>query len=155
MPRFRILAMLAVVIGAIAMIAAAGLWATGTHLIIAAVGGAMGLLAGGIYLRSPAWRITIAAGPSGLAVAAGSRPKFQLAWDDIRRVVTNRETSACYIKSDSPATSILIPGPEAPAPYDIEGKAALIATVLSHVDPERIDRVDSMRVSPVPEPQAR
>jgi hypothetical protein len=129
-------------IGTGGAVASAGLFlgAAGGAIAVGAIGMALGLL----YLGSPTWRIRVITDDEALEVRAGSVTKFRLAWADVVRVVASTKTATAFVDGGAPQRSLLVPGDGAPAPYAIEDAAALIATILAHVTPDRIERVESL-----------
>lgn len=135
------------VAGAVA-IAGLALGPATTPLVASAVGASLGLL----YLGSPTWKLVVLTDDTGLEVKAGSTTKFRLAWTEVVRVVAANATA--FVDGGSPDRSVLVPGDGAPAPYMIEDAAALVDTILAHVAPERIERVESLDRAPKREPPA-
>ena len=104
--------------------------------------GAVGLSLGLIYLGSPTWKLVVVTDDSSLEVKTPSASKFRLAWSDIVRVVASPTTA--FVDGGAPEKSLLVPGDGAPAPYSIEDAAALVATILAHVPPDKVQRVESL-----------
>ena len=108
------------------------------------VAGVLGIGFGGAYLASPTWRLEVITDDAGLEVRDAKRSRFKLAWSDIARVVASPTTNTCFVDGGAPERSLLVPGVGAPAPYDLEDRPALVATILSRVNPERITTVESL-----------
>lgn len=141
-PRYRGL-VIGVIALAIALIAFGALEAGrgGSYVLIT---GIVGLLLGALYLLSPVWRMRVRVNAGGLAVLRGRAgvPRFQLLWDEIVRVVASEETGTCFVNGGGPDRSLMVPGPGASAPYDIENKSDLYRTIIARVAPARIQWVD-------------
>jgi hypothetical protein len=120
--------------GSLAMPAAAATYAL--------IGGAAGVVLGLLYLLSPAWRLTVMLDEEGLAVVRGSTPRFRLPWNEVVRVVASASTKTCFVDGGSPERSLMVPGPGAPAAYDIEDKVALYEVIIECVPLVRIEWVD-------------
>lgn len=112
------------------------------------VTGVIGIGAGAAYLFSPTWRLEVITDDTGLEVRSPKRSRFKLAWSDIVRVVASPTTNTCFVDGGSPERSLLVPGVGAPAPYDLEDRPALVATILARVTPNRITTVESLDRSP-------
>ena len=97
------------------------------------------------YLLSPAWSIAITTDDDGVTVTKRNQVSFQVAWSDIEVLVIDAASNTCFIDTGSPDTSILVPGPGAPAGYDVEDKAELIAELRTRVPAETIREVESLR----------
>jgi hypothetical protein len=117
--------------------------ALGAALLPLVTGGA-GVALGAAYLLSPAWRLEVVVDDDGLEVRTARARRFRLAWSDIVRVVASPSTHTCFIDGGSPERSLLVPGVGAPAPYDVEDKAALCELVLAHVDPSKVETVETL-----------
>lgn len=112
------------------------------------VTGVIGIGAGAAYLISPTWRLEVITDDTGLEVRSPKRSRFKLAWSDIVRVVASPTTNTCFVDGGAPERSLLVPGVGAPAPYDLEDRPALVATILARVTPDRITTVESLDRSP-------
>jgi hypothetical protein len=108
------------------------------------VTGVLGLAAGAAYLASPTWRLAVVVDDDGLEVSSPTRTRFRIAWNEIVKVVASPSTSSCFVDGGSPAKSLLVPGVGAPAPYDLEDRPALFATILAHVPAEKVETVDTL-----------
>lgn len=113
-------------------------------LVISAVGASFGLL----YLGSPTWKTVVVTDDDGIEVKTPGKTIFRLAWRDVKRVVASEATHTAYVDGGTAENSLLVPGDGAPAPYAIEDSAALVATILAHVTPDRIERVESLDRAP-------
>lgn len=149
-PRYRALAWTSIGIGgAVAAVAGAlGL------VTIPLVTGALGIVLGAAYLRSPTWRIAVTVDDSGLRVGSPDKLRFQLSWADVIRVIASPSTSSCFVDGGSPERSLLVPGDGAPAPYDIADRAALVEAILAHVPADKVQIVATLEQA-VPGPAQR
>lgn len=143
-PRYRGLALGAMGLGGGLVAVGAGIGMVALPLVT----GVVGLLFGGAYLVSPTWRLEVITNDTGLEVRGPKRSRFTLAWSDIVRVVASPTTNTCFVDGGAPERSLLVPGVGAPAPYDLEDRAALVATILAHVTPEKITTVESLDLAP-------
>ena len=139
-PRFRNLALGAIAMGA--TLAAGSAAMPGAAARYALIGGAVGVVLGLLYLLSPAWRLTVMVDEEGLAVVRGRSLRFRLPWSEVVRVVASASTKTCFVDGGTPERSLLVPGPGAPAAYDIEDKVALYEVILECVPLVRIEWVD-------------
>ncbi|MBV8759743.1 MAG: hypothetical protein JO257_20810 [Deltaproteobacteria bacterium] len=137
-PRFRGLAWGSVGVGG--ALGAATIAALGGALLPLATG-ALGVVLGSAYLMSPAWRLEVVIDDDALEVRGAKGTKFRLPWGDVVKVVASKPTSTCFVDGGDPARSLLVPGVGAPAPYDIEDRPGLVAEILAHVAPEKIQEV--------------
>ena len=140
-PRYRGLAWSSVGVGG--LLAGVSLAALGAALLPLATG-ALGVALGAGYMLSPSWKLVVIADDDGLEVKSGTATKFRVAWSDVVRVVSSPSTQTCFVDGGSPANSLVVPGIGAPAPYEIENKAALCEAILAHVPKERIETVESL-----------
>jgi hypothetical protein len=149
-PRYRAMAWTSIGVGgAVASVAAAlGL------VTIPLVAGALGIVLGAAYLRSPTWRIAVTIDDSGLRVGSPDKLRFQLSWADVIRVIASPSTSSCFVDGGSPERSLLVPGDGAPAPYDIADRAALVEAILAHVPADKVQTVATLEQA-VPGPAQR
>lgn len=138
-PRYRELALGAVGVGAVAAIV--GAWHGPRGL---AVAGVLGLALGLAYLASPAWRYVVVVDDEALEVVRGGERRFRLPWSAVVRVVASPSTGTCFVDGGGAATSLLVPGDGAPAPYDLERKPALYRLILAHVPADRVREVTSL-----------
>jgi hypothetical protein len=129
-PRYRALAWGSIGVGGAVAAVAAVLGPVAIPLVT----GALGVVLGAAYLRSPTW----------LRVGSPSKLRFQLTWADVIRVVASPATSSCFVDGGSPERSLLVPGDGAPAPYDIADRPALVEAILAHVPPDKIQTVASL-----------
>ncbi len=140
LPRYRGLAVGAMSLGG-------GLVAVGAGIGMVAlpiVAGVIGIGAGTAYLFSPTWRLEVITEDTGLEVRTPKRSRFKLAWSDVVRVVASPTTNTCFVDGGTPERSLLVPGVGAPAPYDLEDRPALVATILARVTPDRVTIVESL-----------
>jgi hypothetical protein len=143
-PRYRGLAFGAMGLGGGLVALAAGIG----FLALPLVAGVLGIGLGGAYLASPSWRLEVITDDTGLEVRDAKRSRFKLAWSDVVRVVASPSTNTCFVDGGAPERSLLVPGVGAPAPYDLEDRPALVATILSRVTPDRITTVESLDRAP-------
>lgn len=139
-PRFRNLALSAIAMGA--TLAAGGAVMPGAAASYAMIGGGAGVVLGLLYLLSPAWRLTVMIDEEGLAVVRGKSLRFRLPWAEVVRVIASASTKTCFVDGGTPERSLLVPGPGAPAAYDIEDKVALYEVIIECVPLARIEWVD-------------
>lgn len=140
-PRFRGLAWVSV--GGGAALALAGAWMSGDARWLAFGLGGGGALLGGLYLLSPAWRYRALVGDDGLEVLDGHGDRrFRIAWDEVERVVASPSTQTCVVSGGSADRTLIVPGPGAPAPYDIADKRALYDEIMARVPREVVEEVD-------------
>lgn len=133
------------------------LGATSVAMGIAAVpmaAGALGIVCGIAYLASPAWKLSIVTDDAGIEVRDHKGTRFRLAWGEIKRVVASPSTKTCFVDGGAAERSILVPGDGAPAPYAIAERAALFATILARVAPDRIETVETLEQAGAAKPTA-
>ncbi len=143
-PRYRGLAFGAMGLGGGSLAVAAGIGFAALPLVT----GIVGIGAGVAYLWSPTWRLVVITDDTGLEVRDAKRSRFKLAWRDIVRVVAAPTTNTCFVDGGAPERSLLVPGVGAPAPYDLEDRATLVATILAHVTPDKVTTVESLDRAP-------
>lgn len=112
------------------------------------VTGVIGVGLGAIYLASPVWRLSVNVDDRGLSVGNDTRERFSLAWSDVVRVVASPSTTTCFVDGGTPEKSLLVPGPGAIAPYDIEDKAALYAAIMDRVPSDKVQIVETLDQAP-------
>jgi hypothetical protein len=134
-PRFRGLAIGAIGLGGVL---AATTFVIGIGGLVA---GAVGAALGGLYLASPAWKITVRVDDDAIEVVG----RFRLPWADVKEVVASPTTHTCFVDGGTPDRSLLVPGDGAPAPYDIEDKVALYEAILAHVAGDRVRTVEVLQ----------
>lgn len=139
-PRYRGVAWTSIGVGGALGVVAASLG----FVVLPLATGAIGVVIGAAYLRSSAWRLAVTVDDDGIAVGTPSQQRFRLAWGDVVRVVASPSTTTCFVDGGAPGRSLLVPGVDAPAPYDLEDKAALFAAILAHVPAERVTTVDTL-----------
>jgi hypothetical protein len=143
-PRYRGLAIASLGLGgALSIVALTVLGAA----LLPLVTGAAGALLGGAYLASPSWRLEVVTDDAGLEVRSATASRFRIAWSDIARVVASPSTHTCFVDGGSPERSLLVPGLGAPAPYDLEDKVALFDAIIAHVDPAKVETVESLEAA--------
>ena len=107
----------------------------------------VGLLLGGSYLLSPTWRLRVVTNSGGLEVFSGPKSKFQLSWDEIIQVIASPSTQTCFVNGGDPTQSLLVPGPGAPASYDIENKDKLYGDILRQAPADRVKEVELLETA--------
>jgi hypothetical protein len=150
-PRYRGVALTSIGVGTTLVGVAA--FALGLALTVPLVSGALGVVLGAGYLASPTWRITVTVDDAGLEVAASGKVRFRLAWADVARLVVSPTTASAYVDGGAPERSLLVPGDGAPAPYDIEDRAALVTLIVDGVravHPDRVDEVATLEAARTP-----
>jgi hypothetical protein len=110
------------------------------------VTGAIGLAAGAAYLMSPVWRISVTLDDEGITVGSPGQLRFRLAWGSVVQVIASPSTHTLFVDGGSPQQSLLVPGPGAPAPYDIERKPELYAAIIAHLPEDKVRIVESLEV---------
>jgi hypothetical protein len=139
-PRYRGVAWTA--IGTGGALSALGVILLGAALVPVATG-AVGILLGTAYLRSPTWRLAVVTDELGFEVTG----RFRLAWQDVVRVVASPTTHTCFVDGGTAAKSLLVPGVGAPAPYSIDEREALFAEIVAHVDPAKVTEVATLETA--------
>ncbi len=139
-PRYRGVAFTAVGLGGTLGILAAAMG----MLVIPLATGVLGLAAGVAYLASPTWKLAVVADDEGLEVSSPKRSRFRIAWGDIVKVTASPSTHSCFVDGGKPERSLLVPGNGAPAPYDLEDRNALYAAIIAHVDPDKVETVETL-----------
>lgn len=137
-PRYRGVAWTSVGVGGALGIVSA----TAGFLAVPLVTGGLGIAAGVAYLASPTWRLAVTVDDDALAVGTKTKQRFRLPWSEVVKVIA--AGASCFVDGGSPERSLLVPGDGAPAPYDLEDKAALVAWILAHVSDDKIERVASL-----------
>lgn len=150
-PRFGGIALLVLGVSA-ALLAAVWLAPlTGSSRTLALLGSGLGIGLAALYKLSPAWRLVVRVDDEGLEVRTASERRFRLGWHEIERVVASPETKTCFVDGGGPQRSLIVPGPGANAPYDIENKAALYDAILQHCPAgvvETVDLIENAEVNP-------
>jgi hypothetical protein len=155
-PRFRLVAVLAIAVGLALVIATFAFALTGASRVFALIGGGAGLVLGVLYLASPTWRIEVVIDDDALEVQSRGDRRFRLAWADVVRVVAAPSSSTCFVDGGDPERSLIVPGPGASAPYDIEDRRRLYEEILARVPADRVTEVDSLdRAAPAGPEQDR
>lgn len=139
-PRYRGVAWSAIGIGGSVATVAAAIGFVAAPFVT----GAIGVVFATAYLASPTWRLEVVVDDQGLTVRDRKRTRFALAWTDIVRVVASPSTHTCFVDGGAPEKSLLVPGDGAPAPYALEDRDTLFATILAHVTPGRIETVETL-----------
>jgi hypothetical protein len=139
-PRYRPLALGTVGIGG----ALAGIAAVAGFVALPLATGVLGMALGGAYLVLPMWRLAVTVDDTGLTVGSPAKQRFRLAWSDVVRVVASPTTKSCFVDGGAPEKSLLVPGDGAPAPYDLEDRAALFDAIIAHVPADRVETVETL-----------
>jgi hypothetical protein len=140
-PRFRGIAFTSVGIGgALGVVSFVALGAALLPLATSAIGIALG--AG--YLLSPSWKLEVVIDDDALEVRSPKSSRFKLAWADVVKVVASPTTHTCFVDGGTPAKSLIVPGDGAPAPYDLEDRAALYDAILARVAADKVLAVDTL-----------
>jgi len=139
-PRYRGVAWTSIGVGT----TVAGLAAAIGFATLPLATGVVGIALGAAYLSSKAWKLVVIADAAGLEVRDAKATRFRLAWGDVVRVVASPSTKTCFVDGGKPEHSLLVPGDGAPAPYAIEDRETLFATILAHVAPERVETVETL-----------
>lgn len=132
-------------------LAGLGLWHHGAAAY-ALAGGMAGALLGMLYLVSPAWKIEVVVHEHALEVLSRGYRRFLLPWDQVVKLVAAPATGTCFVDGGRPDRSLLIPGPGASAPYDIENKAALYEAIVARVPAERRIEVETLETARLGDP---
>ncbi len=140
-PRYRGIAWISVGVGG--TLSAIALATLSAALLPLATGG-IGVALGAAYLMSPSWKLEVVTDEDGLEVRSKAKRRFRIAWTDVVKVVSSPTTNTCFVDGGTPATSLLVPGDGAPAPYDIEDKPALCEAILAHVAADKVRTVDTL-----------
>jgi hypothetical protein len=127
LPRYRSLPIAAAGLGvAIAAVGAfRGTWS------LCAIGGIAVALAAA-YLWSPSWRMQLITSDTGLTFQKANGAQRFVAWNDVKRLLVAPNQTCLMVGTDA-ETSLIVPGLGAPAPYDIQNKAALFAEMTAKV----------------------
>lgn len=139
-PRYRGIAIGSSVVGG-AVVAVSGI---AGFVALPLLSGMIGVAAGLAYLASPTWRLAVTVDDDGLEVGSPKHTRFKLAWGDVQRVVASPTTKSCFVDGGGPATSLLVPGVGAPAPYDLEDRGALFDAILAHVPDDKVEIVETL-----------
>jgi hypothetical protein len=142
-PRYVGLAVLASATGA-AGVALGALALSGGAAGLVIVLGALGVAIAPAYLMAPAWRLVVEVEGDALVVRGPRGERLRLRWAEVAQIVWAPRGPAMFVDGGVPARSLLVPGPGAPAPYDLEDKAALCAAILARVPPDRVVEVESL-----------
>ncbi len=143
-PRYRGLAFTAMGVGG--TLTAVALVALGAALLPLATGIA-GVVLGGGYLASPAWKLEVIVDDEGLEVRSAKARRFKLAWGEVVRVVASPTTHTCFVDGGTPEKSLIVPGDGAPAPYDIDDKPGLYAAILERVAADKVQTVTTLEAA--------
>ena len=150
-PRFVGVAFVSLSIGVVLIAASATLTPDRFSSIFALITGAAGVFLSFTYLRSPVWRLAVDVQESDLVVWNGTEEKLRLPWSDVTRVVMDPDREVCFVDGGTPARSLLVPGPAAPASYVIAKRDQLIDAILAHVPKDIITNPDTVDMQTVME----
>jgi|GEM_PF-1280945 len=158
-PRFAALAYGAVGVGAALLGAVVVFGLDGDNRTFALIVGLGAVALGALYLLSPAWRYQVLVDDDGLEVQTGrGERRFRVAWTDARKVIASPDTKTLVFFGDGPEHNLIVPGPGAPAPYDIEDKPALYDAIVTNVPAALVQEVDLLEnvdaAAAAPEPPA-
>lgn len=142
-PRFLGVAFLSLSMGVVLIVAAVTITPDTVSAGFAFVTGAACLFFAFAYLKSPVWKLAVDIQQQDLVVWNGLKERMRLPWDEVKEVVVDAEGLTCFVNGGSPDQSLLVPGPGAPASYDIRHKPELIAAILSHVPADRVQESQS------------
>ncbi|HEY6033321.1 MAG TPA: hypothetical protein VIV58_03650 [Kofleriaceae bacterium] len=140
-PRYRGVALTSIGVGG--ALGAIALVSLGAALLPLATG-AIGVVLGTGYLLSPSWKLAVVIDDDALEVRSPTKSRFRLPWSEVVKVVASPTTHTCFVDGGTPERSLLVPGDGAPAPYDIADKPALVAAILAHVTPDKVETVDTL-----------
>lgn len=143
-PRYKALALGTMAVGALLM--GVGFVMLQGHALLLG-GGATGVVLGFLYLVSPAWRLEVVVDDEALEVRSPRARRFRLGWDQVVEVLASPATRTCFVNGGHPETSLIVPGPGAIAPYDIEDKHELYELICRHVPGDRIREVELIEVA--------
>jgi hypothetical protein len=147
-PRYRGLAAAAFTVGVLLFGAAWGFAPAGASRAFCLCCGGAGVALAVLYRLAPAWRYQVAIDDDGLEVLDGRGDRrFRVAWSEVARVVVSPSTRTLWLDGGGPERSLIVPGPGASAPYDIERKAELYAAILARVPADRIEEVDLLETA--------
>jgi len=134
-PRYRGLAMSSLGLGG--ALSATSIALLGAAMLPLATGIA-GVVLGGAYLASPAWKLEVIVDDEGLEVRTPKATRFRLAWTEVVRVVATPETRTCFVDGGTPERSLIVPGDGLPAPYDIEDRGELYDAIIARVPAAKV-----------------
>jgi hypothetical protein len=143
-PRYRALALSALGIGG--TLSAAAIALLGVAVLPLATGVA-GVALGAAYLASPTWKLEVVVDDTHLEVRSPKATKLRVAWTDVVKVIASPSTHTCYVDGGAADKSLIVPGDGAPAPYDIEDKAALYDEIIAHVAAGKVQTVETLEAA--------
>ena len=138
-PRFLGVAFLSLSLGVVLIVASATITPDRMSAIFTFITGAAGLFFGFAYLKSPVWRLAVDIQDDDLVVWNGLEERLRLPWSSVEKVVVDAARETCFVDGGEPDSSLLIPGPGAPASYDVRHKKALIQAILARVSEDRVE----------------
>lgn len=137
-PRFLGVAFLSLSMGVVLVVAAATITPDTMSTVFSFAMGVAGLFLAFAYLKSPVWKLAVELQTDDLIVWTGVEERMRLPWAEVKEVVVDSEHLTCFVDGGTPEKSLLVPGPGAPASYDIKNKAELIAAILERVPAELV-----------------
>lgn len=106
--------------------------------------GAIGVALATLYRMSPAWKLEVVVSDQALDVVRKGETRLHLPWAEVRRLVASPSTKTCFVDGGTAKRSLLVPGPGAPGPYQIERREELYELIRQHVPSDRIHDVSSL-----------
>ena len=139
LPRFKNLARAAIAVGIVLFAASLAVAIqTGLFRWSTLFFPCVGVVLGGLYLSSSTWTWLVEVDSAKLVVRSPSELKATISWKNIIKVIYSEDNQTLFIKGHNLETSFIVPGPGLSAPYLIEDKDKLIATILDMVATEKI-----------------
>ncbi len=133
-PRFIGAAFLSLSFGVVLIASAATITPDTMSAMFAFFTGSAGLFMGFAYLKSPIWKLAVdVSDDDDLILWNGKEERMRLPWAEIKEIVVDSDRLTCFVDGGSSDRSLLVPGPGAPAKYDIRKKAQLIKAILARV----------------------
>lgn len=148
-PHYRGLAVTALGVGGALSVASVALLGAAVLPLATGIGG---LALGAGYLLSPTWKLEVVVDDDALEVRSPKGTKFRVAWTDVAKVVSSPSTKTCFVDGGVPEKSLIVPGDGAPAPYDIEDRAALYDAILEHVAADKVQTVETLEAAKTVKP---
>jgi hypothetical protein len=97
-------------------------------------------------LWSPSWRMQLITSDTGLTFQKANGTHRFVGWNDVKRLLVAPNQTCLMVGTDA-ETSLIIPGLGAPAPYDIQDKAALFAEVTAKVASSKQRKVETIETA--------
>jgi hypothetical protein len=111
-------------------------------LVFATATGLAGMGLALAWLLSPVRKLRIVTSPAGLAIARGAETRLEIGWGEVERLLLGE--GSAYLWAGSRERSVLVAGPGVPAPYAVEDRQGLLASMEAAVGEERIERTDDL-----------